>query len=181
GVKVILDLTPNYRGDRGWFNETVAQGSDFQSKVKDAMEYWLAQGVAGIYFGSIEDLHNAPDLLSEWRNVTANHSTEGNARVLLAATDDSRSDRVLTLLNQTEMGLLSSRYLLGNDNTSVSSPGERIKQYLEAAGDQWINWAVRTFSGDPAPFLRCVCVLYSVRLSPAGGRATCWPHGLAGP
>ncbi|MEE6528295.1 hypothetical protein FKM82_030423, partial [Ascaphus truei] len=106
------------------------------------MEYWLAQGVAGIYFGSIEDLHNAPDLLSEWRNVTANHSTEGNARVLLAATDDSRSDRVLTLLNQTEMGLLSSRYLLGNDNTSVSSPGERIKQYLEAAGDQWINWAV---------------------------------------
>ncbi|KAG6939492.1 solute carrier family 3 member 2 [Chelydra serpentina] len=82
-LKVILDLTPNYRGQMPWFSLETAHNSDFQSKMKAALEFWLELGVAGIQMEGVEQLNDS-QLLVEWKNLTSQYSSDGNARVLIA-------------------------------------------------------------------------------------------------
>ncbi|XP_053304776.1 4F2 cell-surface antigen heavy chain [Spea bombifrons] len=141
-IEIILDLTPNYQGDNVWFSQAgSATDGDLQKKVKEAMDFWLEQGAAGIYLSGIEKLENPTDLLAEFKNITANHSKQGKARVLLASTDEPNYNSVLNLFNETAVGLLSSRYFV-EANTSQGSLGDRINQYMMNADDQWNSWAI---------------------------------------
>ncbi|XP_075044639.1 amino acid transporter heavy chain SLC3A2 [Mixophyes fleayi] len=149
-IQIILDLTPNYHGENVWFskNETALE-SALLEQVKDAMHFWLDFGIGGIYFNGIENMHNPDELLAEFRNITANHSSDGKERVLLASANDPHSDSVLTILNDTTTGMLTTRYLINNE--SVESLGERIKQYQQPASEQdRILWAVRPRFGHMA-------------------------------
>ncbi|KAM9302272.1 amino acid transporter heavy chain SLC3A2 [Gastrophryne carolinensis] len=150
-IQVVLDLTPNYRGSNVWFRDSdTAPDSDLVDQVKDAMNFWLQFGVGGIYFHGIENLRNSGDLLEEFRNITANHSSEGKARVLLASANDPHSIHVQWLLNDTTSGMLTARYLFNDNSTSVSL-GERIKEYQEPPSEQdRILWAVRPRLGHMA-------------------------------
>ncbi|KAG8146788.1 hypothetical protein E2320_013894 [Naja naja] len=56
-IKVILDLTPNYHGELPWFSRDVWLQGDFQNKMKEAIQFWLREGVSGIQIGSVEDLN----------------------------------------------------------------------------------------------------------------------------
>ncbi|XP_053576063.1 4F2 cell-surface antigen heavy chain-like isoform X2 [Bombina bombina] len=141
-IKLIIDLSPNYRGNNIWFENTLTSEKAFQDKIKDAMEFWLKQCIGGIYFGGIENLDNLSELFEEWKNITANSSSECENRALLVSTNEHLDDNVLTLLNTTGSGLLSSRYLLSKENASKESLGERINQYINTDAEQWNSWAV---------------------------------------
>lgn len=150
-IQIVLDLTPNYRGSSAWFNDGVNEPDSVLLDVKDAMNFWLDFGVGGIYFSGIENIENPGVVLEELRNITANHSTDGKARVLLASANDPHGDNVLTILNDTATGMLTARYLIHKDNSSNGSLGERIKQYQQVPSEQdRIFWAVRPQLGHMA-------------------------------
>nr|XP_033812357.1 4F2 cell-surface antigen heavy chain [Geotrypetes seraphini]XP_033812358.1 4F2 cell-surface antigen heavy chain [Geotrypetes seraphini] len=141
-IKIILDLTPNYKGENVWFNASVVASSEFQSQMTAALSYWLEQGVAGIQLGGIE-LLNAPVLLEDWRNLTSNYSSEGKTRVFIASTDEKNLDRILKFVNETGDVVVASNYLLDPSRTlSASEIADRIQSYITAAGEQWISWSV---------------------------------------
>uniref|UniRef100_A0A8C5QXS7 Solute carrier family 3 member 2 n=1 Tax=Leptobrachium leishanense TaxID=445787 RepID=A0A8C5QXS7_9ANUR len=138
-IQIILDLTPNYRNADAWFGQA---DIDVQDKFKEAMNYWLEKGVGGIYFNGIKDIKHQAVFLEELRNITSNYSTGEKARVLLASTDDLDYHHVLTLVNETQVGLLSPQYLVNNSDSEESSLGNRIKQYLKEVGDRRNSWAI---------------------------------------
>ncbi|XP_040184903.1 4F2 cell-surface antigen heavy chain-like [Rana temporaria] len=147
-IQIILDLTPNDGGSSSWSNGTAPE---LLNNIKEAMNFWLDFGVGGIYFNGIESIDNPGEVLEELRNITANHSSDGKARVLLTSAIDPLSDNILTMLNDTAGGLLTARYLINNDNSSEGSLGNRIKQYQQVASEQdWILWAVRPRLGHMA-------------------------------
>ncbi|KAM4617305.1 amino acid transporter heavy chain SLC3A2 [Discoglossus pictus] len=141
-IKVILDLTPNYKGGNVWFDKAVTATAGFQDQMKEAMSFWLSQPIGGIYFRGIENLDNPAELIAEWKNLTSNFSTDGDTKVLLASTDEIQSTTVLRLVNETDVGLFSSRYLLNKNSSGNQSLGDHINQYREVAGEQWISWTI---------------------------------------
>ncbi|XP_007943049.1 4F2 cell-surface antigen heavy chain [Orycteropus afer afer] len=135
-IRVILDLTPNYRGQNSWFLPTEA--GTVGTKMKDALEFWLQAGVDGFQVRDVENLTDAPSFLAEWQNITQSSSED---RLLIAGTGFSDLQQILKLLDSTKDLLLTSSYL--------SSPGftrEHTKllvtQYLNATGNRWCSWSL---------------------------------------
>ncbi|XP_068108280.1 amino acid transporter heavy chain SLC3A2 [Hyperolius riggenbachi] len=143
-IQIILDLTPNYRGSDVWFNESRAESESFlMNEIRAAMSFWLEFGLGGIYLNGIENMRNPGEILAELRNLTANFTSDGKARVLLASASDPHGDSVLALFNDTEAGMLTTRYLISKDNSSESSLGRRIQQYRDPISEQdRLLWAV---------------------------------------
>ncbi|CAM4597789.1 unnamed protein product [Caretta caretta] len=141
-LKVILDLTPNYRGKMSWFSLETPHNSDFQSKMKAALKFWLELGVAGIQIEGVEQLNDS-QLLGEWKNLTSQYSSDGNARVLIAWTGQQDSRQIFSLLNETSADLLVSPYLLGLELEPTGQKVENtIRAYIQAAGEKWPSWSV---------------------------------------
>ncbi|XP_044304713.1 4F2 cell-surface antigen heavy chain [Varanus komodoensis] len=148
GLKVVLDLTPNYQGQSPWFNQSILSNTDLQNKMKEAIDFWLKEGVSGIQIGSIE-LLNDSQILSDWKNLTKQHSTDDHVRVLIASTHEQDTKGIFSLLNETiGPDLLTSPYLQGlvkNDQDKASrgaAAGLMISQYIQEAGDKWSGWSV---------------------------------------
>ncbi|XP_030424501.1 4F2 cell-surface antigen heavy chain [Gopherus evgoodei] len=141
-LKVILDLTPNYRGQMPWFSQETLRSSDFQSKMKVALEFWLEFGVAGIQMEEVEKLNDS-QLLVEWKNLTSQYSSDGNARVLIAGTGQQDSWQIFSLLNETSADLLVSPYLVGlGQEPSGEKVENAIREYIQASGEKWPSWSV---------------------------------------
>ncbi|KAG8437930.1 hypothetical protein GDO86_008571 [Hymenochirus boettgeri] len=140
-IQIILDLTPNYQSENSWFDKTVTESKHFQDDVKDAISVWLERGVGGIYFSNVQNLSDQTELLAEWRNIMANHSTGGKPRVLLASPSEQNSGLAMSISNETVGGQLYCRYLLPQNNTS-GSLGERIKEHVKTAGVLGNSWMV---------------------------------------
>ncbi|KAH1167911.1 4F2 cell-surface antigen heavy chain [Mauremys mutica] len=141
-LKVILDLTPNYRGKMPWFSQETPRSSDFQSKMKAALEFWLEFGVAGIQMEGVEKLNDS-QLLVEWKNLTSQYSSDGNARVLIAEMGQQDSWQIFSLLNETSADLLVSPYLAGlGQEPSGEKVENAIREYIQASGEKWPSWSV---------------------------------------
>ncbi|XP_078393923.1 4F2 cell-surface antigen heavy chain-like, partial [Cetorhinus maximus] len=58
GIKVILDLTPNYRGKQEWFGINFNRSDSSQDLLqeKEAFQYWLEKGVDGLSLRGIEQV-----------------------------------------------------------------------------------------------------------------------------
>ncbi|XP_073514581.1 amino acid transporter heavy chain SLC3A2 [Phyllobates terribilis] len=151
-IQIVLDLTPNYRGEDVWFNEEMKRSeSALLTQIQDAMHFWLEKGVGGIFISGFEKIQNPSELIPELQNITANHSTEGKARVLLISSNDSPNNQIMSILNDTTTGILSTSYLLSKGNESDNSLGERIRQYQGFAWEQdKILWAIRPRLGHVA-------------------------------
>nr|XP_032660230.1 4F2 cell-surface antigen heavy chain [Chelonoidis abingdonii]XP_032660231.1 4F2 cell-surface antigen heavy chain [Chelonoidis abingdonii]XP_032660233.1 4F2 cell-surface antigen heavy chain [Chelonoidis abingdonii] len=140
-LKVILDLTPNYRGQMPWFSQETPRSSDFQSKMKAALEFWLEFGVAGIQMEEVEKLSDS-QLPVEWKNLTSQYSSDGNARVLIAGTGQRDSWQIFSLLNETSADLLVSPYLVGlGQEPSGEKVENAIREYIQASGEKWPSWS----------------------------------------
>ncbi|XP_067400163.1 amino acid transporter heavy chain SLC3A2 isoform X2 [Emydura macquarii macquarii] len=141
-LKVILDLTPNYHGQMPWFSLETLRSSEFQNKMKVALEFWLERGVAGIQIKGVEQLNDS-QLLAEWKNLTSQYSSDGNARVLIAGTGQQDSRQIFSLLNETSADLLASPYLMGlGSEPSGEKVENAIRDYIQAAGEKWPSWSV---------------------------------------
>ncbi|XP_048368267.1 4F2 cell-surface antigen heavy chain [Sphaerodactylus townsendi] len=144
GLKVVLDLTPNYRSQSPWFSPEILTSNTFQDKMKEAIDFWLQKGVSGIQIGSVEHIINETQLLIEWKNLTEKHNTDEHSRVLIAATRRGDPQSIFSLLNETEaVDLLTSQYLqgLGKDGYGDTS-ASRIDNYIQASGAKWPSWSV---------------------------------------
>ncbi|XP_040266532.1 4F2 cell-surface antigen heavy chain [Bufo bufo] len=155
-IQIVLDLTPNYHGEDVWFTQEMkTPDSVLLTQIKDAMNFWYENGVGGIYLRGFEKISNADELLPEVNNITANHSTDGKARVLLISSNDVPNNQMLNILNDTTTGMLSTSYLLSKGNDSDNTLGQRIKQYQGFAGEQdKILWAIRPRLGHMASVVK---------------------------
>lgn len=155
-IQIVLDLTPNYRGEDVWFGQDMNESESIVlTQLKDAMNFWLENGVGGVYISGFEKILNPDEILLELKNITANHSTEGKARVLLISSNDSPTSQILSILNDTATGMLSTSYLLSKGNESDNTLGERIREYQGYAGEQdKILWAIRPHLGHMASVVK---------------------------
>ncbi|XP_004713549.1 4F2 cell-surface antigen heavy chain [Echinops telfairi] len=157
-IRVVLDLTPNYRGQNSWFLS--AQVGLVAAKMKDALEFWLEAGVDGFQVRDVENLTDASSLLAEWQNITQSFNEE---KLLMAGTDSSDLQQILKLLNSTKDLLLTSSFLSGS---SLGKEHARLQatQYLNATGDHWRSWSVSQTglltSFVPASLLRLYQLLF---------------------
>ncbi|XP_054998284.1 4F2 cell-surface antigen heavy chain isoform X1 [Sorex araneus] len=151
-IRVILDLTPNYRGQNSWFQPKDSAHVDL--KVKEALKFWLNVGVDGFQVRDVEALENAPSVLAEWQNITKNFSEDS---LLIAGTNSSDLAQILHLLSVSNDLLLTSSYL-----AHPSHSGEQVQllvtQYLNATEHRWCGWSLSQAglmtSILPAPLLR---------------------------
>ncbi|XP_077615808.1 amino acid transporter heavy chain SLC3A2 [Crocuta crocuta] len=135
-LRVILDLTPNYEGQNSWF--LASQIDAVSTKMKDALSFWLQAGVDGFQVRNVENLTNAPLLLAEWHNITKSFSED---RLLIAGTESSELQQILSLLGSTEDLLLTSSYLSGSISTGKHAE-LLVSQYLNATDSRWCSWSV---------------------------------------
>lgn len=148
GIKVILDLTPNYRGRQEWFgiNFNVTDGSQDLLQEKEAFQFWLQRGVDGIRLGGIEQvLHFGPSRLMEWQNLTRNFSVDEEPRVLVVSTVKTDLDEILQLLKQADVDLVFSYYLrraIKASNLSAAAVHQSVQSYINGTGKAWPSWAV---------------------------------------
>ncbi|KAM4018088.1 amino acid transporter heavy chain SLC3A2 [Anomaloglossus baeobatrachus] len=154
-INLVLDLTPNYKGEDVWFTKEIKQSELITTQIKDAMHFWFEKGVGGIFISGFENIQNPGELIPELQNITANHSTEGKARVLLISANESTSDQIMSILNDTTAGILSTSYLLSKGNESDNTLGKRIRQYQESAWEEnKTMWAIRPRLGHMASVVK---------------------------
>uniref|UniRef100_F5H056 Solute carrier family 3 member 2 n=1 Tax=Homo sapiens TaxID=9606 RepID=F5H056_HUMAN len=134
-IRVILDLTPNYRGENSWFSTQV---DTVATKVKDALEFWLQAGVDGFQVRDIENLKDASSFLAEWQNITKGFSED---RLLIAGTNSSDLQQILSLLESNKDLLLTSSYLSDSGSTGEHTKS-LVTQYLNATGNRWCSWSL---------------------------------------
>nr|KAF6275609.1 solute carrier family 3 member 2 [Myotis myotis] len=142
GIQVILDLTPNYRGQDSWFLPT--HMDTVATKITDALRFWLQVGVDGFQVRDVENLKNAPLLLAEWQNITKSF---GEDRLLMAGTKSSSLQEIVSLLELNNDLLLTSSYLSASPFT-----GEHVEllvtQFLNATrshltnDSRWCSWSL---------------------------------------
>lgn len=134
-IRVILDLTPNYRGQNSWF--LPSQVGVVASKMKEALRFWLEADVDGFQVRNVENLTEV-SLLAEWQNITKSFSED---RLLIAGTDSSNLQQILSILENAKDLLLTSSYL-----SRPSSNEEHVKflvtQYLNATDNRWCSWSL---------------------------------------
>ncbi|XP_057581977.1 4F2 cell-surface antigen heavy chain isoform X1 [Hippopotamus amphibius kiboko] len=135
-IRVILDLTPNYKGENSWFHSTQIDTVD--TKVKEALTFWLQAGVDGFQVRDVENLTNASAFLAEWQNITKSFSED---RLLIAGTDSSDLQQILSLLESTKDLLLTSSYL-SNSSFTGEHTSFLVNQYLDAFGSHWCSWSL---------------------------------------
>lgn len=141
GLKVILDLTPNYQGQQRWFGPGVANSTRFQKQFKEAMTFWLNQGISGFQLEAVDEL-NDPQFVADLHNITQEASANGNARVFVVGIEEKDPGRILVWLNETSADLLVSPYLeeLGPEPTGEKL-AETVSNYIKAAGAAWPAWS----------------------------------------
>ncbi|XP_053133661.1 4F2 cell-surface antigen heavy chain isoform X2 [Hemicordylus capensis] len=145
-LKVVLDLTPNYQSESPWFQPGSPSREDLPIKMKEAIEFWLKEGVSGIQIRSVEDIVNQTQLLDEWKNLTSDYSSDDHARVLITATGRRDVHNIISLLDKSSADLLTSPYLElaqgDGGNASARTVRDMIHRYIQAFGDKWPSWSV---------------------------------------
>lgn len=134
-IHIILDLTPNYQGQNAWF--LPAQADVVATKVKEALSFWLQDGVDGFQVRDVEQLTNASLYLAEWQNITKNFSED---RLLIAGTESSDLQQIVNILESTDL-LLTSSYL-SNSTLTGEHTEILVTKYLNATGSHWCSWSV---------------------------------------
>lgn len=135
-IHIILDLTPNYRGQNAWF--LPAQADIVATKMKEALSSWLQDGVDGFQVRDVEKLMDASLYLAEWQNITKNFSED---RLLIAGTDSSNLQQIVSILESTGDLLLTSSYL-SNSSFTGEHTELLVTRYLNATGSHWCSWSV---------------------------------------
>ncbi|KAJ1065737.1 hypothetical protein CapIbe_022503 [Capra ibex] len=135
-IRVILDLTPNYKGQNPWFQSI--QTDTVAIKMKEALRFWLQTGVDGFQVRDVQNLTDPSSFLAEWQNITKSVSED---RLLIAGTDSSDLQQILRLLEPTKDLLLTSSYL-SHSSLTGNHTNFLVTQYLDAFGSNWCSWSV---------------------------------------
>ncbi|XP_036273163.1 4F2 cell-surface antigen heavy chain isoform X3 [Pipistrellus kuhlii] len=158
-IRVVLDLTPNYRGQDSWFLPT--QTGTVATKITEALNFWLQAGVDGFQVRDVEKLKNASLLLADWQNVTKSFSED---RLLIAGTGSSNLSEIVSLLEPAAKDLLLTSSYLAAPPFTGGHVKTLVAQYLDATrghltnDSRWSSWSLSQegllTSFVPAPLLR---------------------------
>ncbi|KAM4846734.1 amino acid transporter heavy chain SLC3A2 [Thomomys bottae] len=158
-IRIILDLTPNYRGQNSWFLPT--EVNTVAIKVKEALEFWLKEGVDGFQVLDVGNLTDASSHLTEWHNITKSFSED---KLLIAGTQSSNLQQIVSLLDDTKDHLLLTSSYLSQPSDTVANARFLVTQFLNATDNRWCSWSLSqagpmtTFI--PAPLLRLYQLLF---------------------
>lgn len=116
GMKVVLDLTPNYQGQKRWFDDLMGTAD----KLKVALVHWQKQGVDGFKLSGFEIVSALNATL--WDDIRAiaqqaQNDTEQTRSVLIGVTEKTSYEEVGSLLNSSGVDLLLSGVLRANNNS----------------------------------------------------------------
>ncbi|XP_066107886.1 amino acid transporter heavy chain SLC3A2 [Saccopteryx bilineata] len=136
-IRVILDLTPNYRGQNSWF--LPIQMNTVDTKMKDALSFWLQAGVDGFQVRDMDSVTDASLFLSEWQNITKSFSED---KVLIAGTKSSNLQQILNLLRHTKDLLLTSSYLSASDSTGKHMKFLVTQYWNNVTDEHWCSWSL---------------------------------------
>lgn len=135
-IRVILDLTPNYRGQNSWFQPT--QIDTVAPKMKNALSFWLQAGVDGFQVRDVENLTKASAFLADWQNITKSFSKD---KLLIAGTESSNLQDILSLFEFAKDLLVTSSYLSGSNFTGKDVKS-LVTQYLNVTERRWCSWTL---------------------------------------
>ncbi|XP_028838749.1 solute carrier family 3 member 2a [Denticeps clupeoides] len=155
-ISIILDLTPNYEGDKPWFTRLV----DLSDKLKAGIQHWMKKGVDGILLSSLDKTEMNP---SEWvalLNAVHNSTEDGpKKRALIGEMSASSARKAVETLNSTGLDLLLSGVLKPNQ-TGQEKAGA-VQQLYSSQPQTSLAW---TLSGPRTGHLASVVKPRSVRL-----------------
>ncbi|XP_048216726.1 4F2 cell-surface antigen heavy chain [Perognathus longimembris pacificus] len=137
GIHIILDLTPNYRSQNSWF--LPAEVDTVALKVKEALKFWLEEGVDGFQVLSVGNLMDASSYLTEWHNITKSFSED---KLLIAGTESSDLQQIMSLLDTTKDHLLLTSSYLSQPNGTVMDTKFLVTQFLNATDNHWCSWSL---------------------------------------
>lgn len=158
GISVVLDLTPNYKGEEPWFADTDSTVVHLES----ALVHWLKEGVDGFLFYGVEKVSTvAPALWEDVRVVIHNYtdSVEKTKKVLIGVTNQSSPDDIVAVLNKTGVDLLLTDALRSTSALDVANTVDRL---YSAYGQTRLAWNV---GGRIAGHLASLVGLAKVKLS----------------
>uniref|UniRef100_A0A2K6SD36 Solute carrier family 3 member 2 n=1 Tax=Saimiri boliviensis boliviensis TaxID=39432 RepID=A0A2K6SD36_SAIBB len=138
-IRIILDLTPNYQGENSWFSTQV---DTVATKVKvsvGADGWWNSDAGAGMVLSQ-----QALQILTLLVAVIL--------RLLIAGTNSSDLQQILSLLESNKDLLLTSSYL-SNSSFTGEHTKSLVTQYLNATGNRWCSWSLRLWTSSLGPFL----------------------------
>ncbi|KAJ8342281.1 hypothetical protein SKAU_G00322090 [Synaphobranchus kaupii] len=112
-ISVVLDLTPNYKGNQPWFsNGTV---TDVTDKLKLALVFWMREGIDGVQLSGIDRVVSVtPNQWADIRAIMQNSTSKDKNRALFGVTEKTSAVEVSNLLNSSGVDLLMSRVLWSN-------------------------------------------------------------------
>ncbi|CAJ1086386.1 F2 cell-surface antigen heavy chain-like [Xyrichtys novacula] len=119
GISVVLDLTPNYRGEDSWFSSSVE--NELMNRVKAAAEYWLQFGFDGIKISDFNVASSSIEWLELQAAVQGNRTDDTKKKALIGVVTSVSAEDVNQLINTTGVDLLLS------DLLDKSGGKERIK------------------------------------------------------
>ncbi|TRY57534.1 hypothetical protein DNTS_023484 [Danionella cerebrum] len=114
-IKVILDLTPNYKGNEPWFSN-----NGVTLNLKPAILYWMKY-VDGFLFYNVEKISSeAPSLWKEVEVLIHNQTEKAEKMVLIGVTNQTSPDDIAATLNKTGVDLLLSGALMFKSGLEVA-------------------------------------------------------------
>ncbi|XP_055036689.2 solute carrier family 3 member 2b [Misgurnus anguillicaudatus] len=136
GISVVLDLTPNYKGQKPWFTKDSIP--DVAVQVKSALIYWLKTGVDGFLFYGVEEV--STEVPSTWNDIGViirNQTEKKTKKVLIGVTDKSSPNNIAELLNSTGVDLLLSGALRSKSALEIAETVEQLNSTYNQTSLAW--------------------------------------------
>ncbi|XP_005927788.1 solute carrier family 3 member 2a [Haplochromis burtoni] len=112
GISVVLDLTPNYKGNPVWFDKIDL--TEIMEKVKTAAEFWLSKGVDGIKISDLGIASISPEWAKLRMAVQGNGTDDTKKRALMGVVNGMSANEVSQLVNVSGVDLILSDLLSRN-------------------------------------------------------------------
>lgn len=112
GISVVLDLTPNYKGNPVWFDKTDL--TEIMEKVKTAAKFWLDKGVDGIKISDLGIASISPEWAKLRMAVQGNGTDDTKKRALMGVVNNISANEVSQLVNVSGVDLILSDLLSRN-------------------------------------------------------------------
>ncbi|KAG5851946.1 hypothetical protein ANANG_G00057230 [Anguilla anguilla] len=140
GISVVLDVTPNYSGNKPWFNADDVAGT--AEKLKEAIPYWIQVGVDGIQVAGFEQVvSEAPAMWENVKEIVQANRTEGEkSRAVIGVTENTSAIDVAALLEGSGVDLLLSGVLKPGQAGSVRA--EAIQQLYGSHNQTSLGWSL---------------------------------------
>ncbi|XP_058252088.1 4F2 cell-surface antigen heavy chain-like isoform X2 [Hemibagrus wyckioides] len=107
GISIVLELTPNYKGNAAWFSN-IPDASIF-TKLTAACAYWLQKGVDGFLFSDMSQVVST-DTWQSIQNAVHSNTREGTKKsALIGSVTKQPADNVSVLLEGSNVDLLLNR------------------------------------------------------------------------